>query len=665
MIAFTGQEGLDAEKLLGPEGLVAGRWTDFESRPEQLEMARGVQKAMRNGSHLVVEAGTGIGKSFAYLAGAIDQALRKGGKVVISTYTINLQEQLIQKDIPFLGDILGEPFTARLAKGRNHYLCKRRLEYAIKRQMNLFEDEGTMLMRIAEWARHTADGSLSDLPFVPSIHVWQAVQSEHGNCRGRKCPYFSKCFYGHTRRQLETADIIVANHALLFSDLVLKQSGAGILPEYKCVILDEAHNIEHVAEDHFGIRISQSSIAYLLDRLFEPKKRKGILAFMKNADEARSLVKTCRQAMQVFFAQVQGWFAHAGDAQCGRCEAEFVDDNLSTAVKRLRLCLTKLAKHTHDQDEQFEILRYADQLAALESDVKDFLFQRKEGCVYWVEAERKRHQRLILRCAPLDIGPYLKNHLFEVCRSVILTSATLSCGPEAENGFSFFSSRVGLEKFTALQLGSPFDYQRQVKLYIETDLPEPNDATFADAAAEAIKKYLLKSEGRAFVLFTSYSLLKETARRLEGWLAEQRMELFVQGGNLDRVRMLESFKRDTRSVLFGTDSFWQGVDVPGESLSNVIIVRLPFAVPTHPLVQGRIELLRQRGENPFFSYQLPTAIIKFKQGFGRLVRSKNDTGMVVVLDSRIVRKRYGRQFIKAIPPCRVELNTESKHHFGA
>ena len=660
MIAFTGQEGLGAEKLLGSEGLVSQRWPDFESRPEQLEMAHRVQEAMRGGFHLAVEAGTGTGKSFAYLAGAIDQALQQRGKVLISTHTINLQEQLIRKDIPFLQDILPEQVSARLAKGRNHYLCKRRLEYALKRQVSLFEDNGSALIRIAEWAKETTTGSLSELDFVPPSEIWQAVQSEHGNCRGRKCPYFSKCFYWRARRQLETADIIVANHALLFSDLVLKLSGTGVLPDYQSLIIDEAHNIEHVAEDHFGIRISQFSISYLLDRLYHPKKRKGILAFQNNADKARQLVRKCRQAMQVFFAQVQVWYAHAGEGQNGRCEPEFVEDNLSSELKALRVCLSKLSEHIKDENEQYEVLRYVDQLGGLESDIKDFVFQRKEGCVYWVEIERNRYKRIVLRCAPLDVGPYLKTHLFDAYNSVVLTSATLSCGGNAEEGFSFFSNRIGLEKFEALALGSPFDYEKQVRMYIEPDLPEPNDPAFSDAACETIKKYLLKSDGRAFVLFTSYAMLKEAAKQLEGWLAEQEMELYVQGGGMDRMRMLESFKQDHRSVLFGTDSFWQGVDVPGESLSNVIIVRLPFAVPNHPLIQGRIELLKQRGENPFFSYQLPMAIIKFKQGFGRLIRNKNDTGMVVVLDSRIARKAYGRKFIDAIPKCHIELSTDNE-----
>ena len=657
MIAFTGQEGLDADKLLGDGGLVAAQWPDFESRPQQLEMARSVQQAMHSGYHLAVEAGTGIGKSFAYLAGAIDQALQCHGKVLISTYTINLQEQLIQKDIPFLQQVLPSGFTARLAKGRNHYLCKRRLEYALKRQGNLFENDSSALAVIADWAKTTTDGSTGDLPMTPPAEVWQAVQSEHGNCKGRKCPYFSKCFYWRARRQLENADLIVANHALFFSDLELKAGGAGVLPDYRFVIIDEAHNIEHVAEDHFGIRISQSRMIYLLNRLYHPKKRKGLLAFLKNAGDAQQLVKKSHQAVQLFFAQVQAWYAHAGEEHNGRCDAEFVEDNVTSVLKTLRTCLSKVAKTVTDEDEQFELLQYTDQLEGLESDIRDFLFQRKAGCVYWVEIERNRHKKILLRCAPLDVGPYLKERLFDAHPSVVLTSATLSCSGKQEEGFSFFTGRVGLEQFEALQLGSPFNYERQVNMYIEADLPEPNSPDFGEAACEAIKKYLLKSRGRAFVLFTSYAMLKKTAKQLEDWMAAQEMELLVQGGKLNRAKMLAYFKQDHRSVLFGTDSFWQGVDVPGESLSNVIIVKLPFAVPNHPLVQGRIELLKERGENPFFSYQLPMAIIKFKQGFGRLIRTKSDSGMVVVLDSRIVRKMYGRKFIEAVPKCHVEVRT--------
>ena len=660
MISFARQYGLDADALLGPEGLVAERWPNFESRPEQLAMARRVQEAMREGFHLTVEAGTGVGKSFAYLAGAIDQALAKNGKVLISTHTINLQQQLIEKDIPFLTDIIPDGFSARLAKGRSHYLCNRRLDYAIKRKATLFDEDARALGRITEWAEETTSGSLSELEVVPPRETWQEVQSEHGNCQGRKCRYYSKCFYWKARRKLETADIIIANHALLFSDLVLKEAGLGVLPEYRRVVIDEAHTIEHVAEDHFGIRISQFGLTYLLDRLYNPKKRKGLLAFHKQASATKDLTKKCRQAAQVFFAQVQAWHAHGGAENNGRCEAEFVENNLGPMLKELRLDLGNLSKGTPDEDDTFEFGRYADQLGALETDLKDFVLQRKDGCVYWVEIESNRRKKVLLRCAPLDVGPYLKRSLFDQYDSVVLTSATLSLGGSEKEGFGFFAGRVGLEEFESLQLGSPFDYEEQVRMYIEADLPEPKRAEFVEASCGAIKKYLLKSDGRAFVLFTSYAMLKKTAALMEDWMEEQQMTLLVQGGRMDRARLLEEFKTDMRSVLFGTDSFWQGVDVPGESLSNVIIVKLPFAVPNHPLIAGRIEQMREQGHNPFFSYQLPMAIIKFKQGFGRLIRNKSDSGMVVVLDSRIVQKRYGRQFIAAIPKCHIEVITNER-----
>lgn len=658
MISFAQQFGLDAETLLGPDGLVAQQWPDFESRPEQLAMAQRVQEAMREGFHLAVEAGTGVGKSFAYLVGAIDQAITQNAKVLISTHTINLQQQLIDKDIPFLANLLPEKFTARIAKGRGHYLCQRRLEYAIKRKATLFSEDSVELNRIAKWAEESTDGSLSDLDMMPSREVWQAVQSEHGNCQGRKCRYFSKCFYWRARRKLETADIIVSNHALLFSDLVLKESGLGVLPEYQRVVLDEAHSIEHVAEDHFGIRISQSGLMYLLDRLYNPRKGKGVLAFHKQADTTRQLVKKCRRAAQVFFAQVQAWYAHAGENNNGRCEAEFVENNLGPVLKELRLDLGTLSKVSNDEDDIFEFSRYADQLGALETDLKDFVLQRKDGCVYWVEIESDRQKRALLRCAPLNVGPSLKSALFDAYESVVLTSATLSIGGSEKQGFDFFAGRVGLEEFQSLHLGSPFDYEQQVQLYLEADLPEPNSPDFLHAACKAIKKYLLKSNGRAFVLFTSYAMLQKTAEQMKTWMSEHQMALLVQGETMDRARMLEEFKADTQSVLFGTDSFWQGVDVPGESLSNVIIVKLPFAVPNHPLIAGRIEQLREQGQNPFFTYQLPMAIIKFKQGFGRLIRNKSDSGMVVVLDSRILRKMYGKQFIAAIPKCHIEVVAE-------
>jgi ATP-dependent DNA helicase DinG len=659
LISFTEDKGLDVEQVLGAEGLVSQSYSGFEVRTEQLKMARSVQEALNGNYHLAVEAGTGVGKSFAYLVGAIDQVHRNNVKVLLSTYTITLQEQLINKDIPFLSEIMGKPFTACLAKGRNNYLCRRRLDYALRRQKGLFDEVGSELMRISEWAQSSEDGSLSDLPRMPSSNVWDAVQSEHGNCRGRKCKHFRKCFYWHARRELKAADIIVANHALLFSDLVLKEHSPGILPEYDFAVIDEAHNIEHVAEEHFGINISNFTFSYLLNRLYNSRTRKGLLAYRDDTQQARKLIKECQKSVKVFFAQIEAWYEHSKEDTSGRCYGGFVDDNITNPLKVLRLELSKCSKQTDDEDERFEFTRYIDRCRDLEAELKDFLTQPQKTNVYWVEVGTGRRKRIALRSAPLNVGPDVKRVLFDGFSSIVLTSATLSCaGAEEKEGFDFFASRIGLEEFEAVKLGSPFDYQRQVTLYIEADLPGPNHKDFPGAASEAIKKYLLKTDGRAFVLFTSYKMLNDTAGILENWMAENDMTLLAQGSGTDRAQLLSHFKSDERSVLFGTDSFWQGVDVPGESLSNVIIVRLPFAVPNHPLIQGRIEQLQSEGHNPFFTYQLPTAIIKFKQGFGRLIRNKTDSGIVVVLDSRIVHKNYGRSFIEAIPQCRIEIVSE-------
>ena len=655
MISFQNHGGLDIKKILGERGIISDAFRGFEVRPQQLKMARSVQDAFGGRYHLAVEAGTGVGKSYAYLVGVIDQVRQKKGKVLISTYTITLQEQLINKDIPFLSEIMPGRFYARLAKGRGNYLCRRRLAYALRRQKGLFDNVGAELSQIDDWARNTEDGSLSDLPFVPSAQVWDAVKSEHGNCPGRKCQHFRECFYRRARRDLETADIIIANHALLFSDLVLKEESAGILPEYNFVVIDEAHNIEHVAQEHFGINITNFTISYLLRRLYNSRTGKGLLT-LANADDAINLVARCAEATKTFFANVRNWYEQTRDETGGRCRANFVDDNITSSIRQVRLAISKLVKKVDDADEQSELARYIDKCRSLETDLQNFLTQPKETNVYWVEADETRGRRMSLRSAPVNVGPDVKRCLFDEFDSVIMTSATLSCdGEDEKEGFDFFAGRIGLEEFKAVRLGSPFNYQRQVTMYIEADLPEPNLQNFTASAAEAIKKYLLMTDGRAFVLFTSYSMLKDMAEQLAEWLMENKMELLRQGAGIDRSILLGRFKSDERSVLFGTDSFWQGVDVPGEALSNVIIARLPFAVPNHPLIQGRIEKIRAEGENPFYKYQLPSAILKFKQGFGRLIRNKTDSGIIVVLDSRIVRKSYGRQFLAAIPNCKVEV----------
>jgi ATP-dependent DNA helicase DinG len=624
----------------------------FEARPQQRKMALAVADAIARGRHLAVEAGTGVGKSFAYLVPLILAAKMRDAQVVVSTYTIGLQEQLIQKDLPFLKRHLGVNFKAVLIKGRGNYLCLRRLARAERMSGDLVRiDQEAELARIRAWSERATEGSLQELSEAPDPEVWSAVNVEHGNCMGHKCPEYAPCFLFKARREIADADVLVVNHHLFFSDLALRREKAGILPACRIAVMDEAHMMEQVAGDHLGLRLSPYQIEHWLRRIYVPDTNKGLLAALRKGEAANAAVEVYEEVARYFNA-VRDWAAFSGERRQRVASAPIpVVTDLPGRIKRLIGFLRLIHDEQEDLDIRAELAaarrRGEEHLIALDA----FLKQSVGDSVYWVALEGTRRPQTVLYSAPIEVAPLLAEHLFGNFDCVVMTSATLA----VEGRLDYFANRIGARDCDLEQVGSPFNYARQMRIILPKGMPDPNRTDeFTEAASHAIRHFVKATKGRAFVLFTADRLMRAVAARVREDFAKAGLELLMQGEGLPRTQMLDRFRASKGAVLFGLDSFWMGVDVRGEALSNVIITKLPFAVPDEPVVKARMDRILERGGDPFREYSLPEAILKFRQGVGRLIRSQTDEGIVVILDPRVKTKWYGRHFLESLPECPIE-----------
>ena len=631
----------------------------LEHRPQQEQMARAVAGSMSDDEVLLFEAGTGVGKSLAYLVPGILHAIDQTRQMIVSTHTISLQEQIETKDLPLcrrLFESVDElrpyaKFKSALLVGKANYLCTTRLAHALQSRHELFASaDHEELQRIAAWARQSRDRLRHELNQAPSPDVWEAVNADSSACSHKNCGG-EQCFYQRARARLRHAQVIIVNHSLLFAHLSAggaaeKGGTRGILFPDDFVVLDEGHTVPEIATDHFGLHLTSFGTDRLLKYLWNPAKKRGLLHRLGGARE-KQLVEDALEAAEQFF----GFFRdHLLDKQAiVRVQEEgFAEPWLDAPLTGLVKAVGTLADRFDEGRDRDELLEQRGRLNTYRTGLQQFLRLAAEDHVHWIERSGRKGQIVTLQTAPLDVAPYLREHLLQRKTSVLFTSATLAMGGQIEP----FQQRVGAQDARTMVVASPFDYERNLRVYVAADvpLPSPTDARLAlDSLIDYLEFCTLRVRGGSLVLFTSYHDLRRCAEALDPVYARERRPFFLQGGDASRTELARRMRAAGNAILFGTDSFWTGVDVPGDALSQVVITRLPFDVPTHPVAQARAEWIRERDGNPFNELTLPDALVKFRQGIGRLIRTQTDRGLVTVLDSRVLAKAYGRLFLECLP----------------